>query len=78
MSTGIPSLDFVIEALPAAEGMLDAAGQPELAEFIAAMVATLQVAQAAYAAKQFDLPDALKAADAAALAALAIKFPKKA
>jgi hypothetical protein len=76
MSTGIPSIDFVIDALPAAEGMLDSAGQPELAALIAALGATLKAASDAYEAKGFNLATALSAADAAAMAELLLKFPK--
>jgi hypothetical protein len=74
--TSIPSLNFVIEALPAAEGMLVAANQPELAVFATALMVTLELVQSELATRGFDLAGTLKAADAAAYAALAAKFGK--
>ena len=76
MSTGNPSVDFVLDALPAAEAMLDTLGQPQLATVIAALGATLKAASDAYEAKGFNLATALSAADAAAMATLLLKFPK--
>ena len=73
--TSIPSLNFVIEALPAAEGTLVAAQQPELAVFASALMVTLQLVESELATRGFDLQSTLKAADAAAYAALVAKFP---
>ncbi len=75
-ATSIPSLNFVIDALPAAEGMLVAANQPELAVFATALMVTLQAVQSELATRGFDLAATLKAADAAAYAALVAKFPR--
>jgi hypothetical protein len=75
-TTSIPSINFAIDALGAAEGMLVAAQQPELAVFASALMATLQAVQSELATRGFDLAATLKAADAAAYAALVAKFPK--
>lgn len=71
----IPSLDFVEQALPAAEGMLVAANLPELAAFVASLDATLRLAEAEYKSRSFDPQAAIAAADAAALATLRARFP---
>lgn len=74
--TGIPSLNFVIASLPAAEGMLVAADLPELAVFVAALDATLKLVAAEIQSRAFDPQAAIAAADAAALATLRARFPR--
>ena len=74
--TGIPSLDFVIASLPAAEGMLVAAGQPELAIFAVALQTALKLVEDELTTRGFNLDDAIKSADAAFVASMALKFKK--
>lgn len=74
--TNVPVLDDVIVALPAAEGILTAVGLPEIAVFVAALDATLKVAQSAIEGKGFDAASALKAEEATALAELKARFHK--
>ena len=75
-ATGFPSVDFVIDQLPFAEGMLNAMGQPELALYLTALTAAAKVVEAEMVSRQFDAKSAIAAADAAAEAALRARFPK--
>jgi hypothetical protein len=75
-STGIPTVDFVLDQLPLAEDMLDAMGQPELALYLTALAAAAKVVEAVMVSKQFDATAAIETANATAMAALRTRFPK--
>ena len=74
--TGIPSIDFIIEAVPAAEGMLVAADEPALAALLEAVKDLATMVAKELTSRGFDAASAIKAADAAAEDALALKFRK--
>jgi hypothetical protein len=75
-STGIPTVDFVLDQLPLAEAMLGARGQPELALYLTALAAAAKVVEAEMVSRNFDAASAIAAADATAEAALRARFPK--